>query len=176
MKSVDAHTLKRWLELGEAVLIDVREPSEHAAERIEGAHLVPLTDIGRTPLPEHEGKALVIHCLRGGRGQTACERLKRDWPDMDIFNLEGGIGAWQAAGLPTLRPAHRRLLPLDRQTQLAIGIGLLISTLLALLVHPLFVLVAGFFGAGLTFAGLTGICGLARLLAVMPWNRATSPI
>ncbi|MFT3998170.1 MAG: DUF2892 domain-containing protein, partial [Asticcacaulis sp.] len=61
------------------------------------------------------------------------------------------------------------------QTQLTIGVGLLIATLAALFVHPLFVLLAGFFGAGLTFAGLSGFCGLARLLALMPWNRSPLP-
>jgi hypothetical protein len=38
-------------------------------------------------------------------------------------------------------------------------------------ISPLFFLLSGFFGLGLTFAGATGFCGLARVLALMPWNR-----
>lgn len=174
MKIVTADTLNLWLEHDEAVLVDVREPSEHAAERIKGAHLLPLGDVSAERLPAHSGKILVMHCLRGARGQSACERLRKEQPELEVFNLEGGIAGWREAGLPVLSAAQKRPMPIDRQTQLTIGTGLLITTLSALFVHPLFVLLAGFFGAGLTFAGMTGLCGLARLLALMPWNR--SPI
>jgi hypothetical protein len=63
------------------------------------------------------------------------------------------------------------ILPLDRQVQFTVGLGLLCASVLAWLVHPAFLLLVAFFGAGLTLAGATGFCGLARLLAWMPWNR-----
>ena len=89
---------------------------------------------------------------------------------MEVFNLEGGIEAWRAAGLPVAE-GERKTLPLDRQVQLTIGLLLLASVALALLVHPAFIWLAAFFGAGLTMAGLTGFCGMARVMARMPWNR-----
>jgi len=62
-------------------------------------------------------------------------------------------------------------LPLDRQVQVAVGSLVLLGTLLGYFVHPANLIIAGFFGAGLLFAGLSGFCGLAHVLARMPWNR-----
>jgi hypothetical protein len=51
------------------------------------------------------------------------------------------------------------------------GLIVLISSVLALVVHPYFAGIAAFIGAGLTFAGVTDACGMALLLARMPWNQ-----
>jgi rhodanese-related sulfurtransferase len=102
-KLVDAATLKKWMELGEATLVDVREPAEHKAERIDGAASVPLADVCAANLPARVGKKLVIHCLKGGRGSKACEKLLAENPMLEVYNLEGGISAWGAAGFPVLR-------------------------------------------------------------------------
>jgi rhodanese-related sulfurtransferase len=169
-KMVSATTLKDWLSRDEAILIDVREPAEHASERIKSATLVPLNKIGTTPLPSHPGRKLVIHCARGMRGENACRVLLASDPELEVYNLEGGIVAWSAAGFP-VQTGARRVLPIDRQTQLAIGLCLLVFTGLSLWVNPAFVWGVAFFGAGLTLAGSTGFCGLARVLALMPWNR-----
>ncbi|MCI1294357.1 MAG: DUF2892 domain-containing protein, partial [Acetobacter sp.] len=61
--------------------------------------------------------------------------------------------------------------PLDRQVQLIIGLLVLTGSLLGFFVSPWYFLLTGFFGAGLTVAGLTGFCGLARVVAHAPWNR-----
>lgn len=171
IRSIDAATLNQWLKSDEALLIDVREPAEHAAEHIAGATLLPLSQIATQPLPEASGRTVVIHCLKGGRGQTACQALLNRHPDLTFYNLEGGIEAWRGAGLPTRLAEGRKPLPLDRQTQLTIGAGILISLLLAHLVHSGFLLLTAVFGAGLTIAGLTGFCGLAKVMALMPWNQ-----
>ena len=171
VKPVDPHTLNQWLSHDEALLIDVREPAEHSANRIAGAHLIPLGHINTAALPDMTGKALVLHCLKGGRGQTAAEKLLAQNPALEIYNLEGGISAWNAAGLKSLSPVTRRPpLPLDRQIQLTIGLGLLATVALSLLVSPYFIALAAIFGTGLTIAGLTGFCGLGILMARMPWN------
>lgn len=173
MKTVDAATLKRWMESGEAVVVDVREPAEHAAEKIAGATLVPLATVCRQSLPETGGKKLVVHCRSGKRSASACEKLLREDPGLEIYNLEGGISSWSAAG-NNVAASGKFFLPLDRQVQLTIGVCVLTGSALAYYVNPLFVLLTGFFGAGLTFAGLTGTCGLALLMARMPWNQKTA--
>jgi hypothetical protein len=58
-----------------------------------------------------------------------------------------------------------------RQVQLVVGVGVLIGAALAWWVHPGFVIIPAFLGAGLAFAGATGTCGLAAVLSRMPWNR-----
>lgn len=167
-KTIDPRTAAQWLRDGTAILVDVREPAEHAASRIAGAALHPLSRFDAARLAGHSGP-IVIHCLKGGRGETACQKLLAANPDIEVYNLTGGIQGWAAAGLP-VQNGGRRVLPLDRQVQLTIGIILLTTVALSLLVAPGFVWLAALVGMGLTIAGLTGFCGLALVMARMPWN------
>ncbi len=103
IKTVDAATVKRWLDSGDAVLVDVREPGEHASESIEGAVLIPLASVSASAMPPLKGRKLVIHCKKGGRGEKACAALQAQLPSTEIYNLEGGIESWAQAGLPLRR-------------------------------------------------------------------------
>ena len=58
-----------------------------------------------------------------------------------------------------------------RQVQIAAGSLVLLGVILGLTVAPGWFALSGFVGAGLVFAGTTGWCGMAYLLAIMPWNR-----
>lgn len=167
---IDARALKNWLDTGEAVLVDVREQPEHMARHIPGSMLLPLGKLANEMLPEHDGKKLVLHCKGGMRSMSACSTLQKLAPEETLYNLSGGIDAWTAAGFP-VAGSGRSVFSLDRQVQLTIGLGLLLFSLLAWFVSPLFIIGTGFFGLGLTAAGLTGFCGLARLMALAPWNR-----
>ncbi len=169
VKHIDAQTAKQWLDADEAILIDVREPIEHNAQKIEGAQLQPLGSICCSTIPNTDKKVL-IHCQKGGRGNTACQKLIAESDGLDIYNIEGGIEAWKATGLPVYN-GNKKTLPLERQVQLTIGLSVFTLSLLAYFVHPAFALGAVFFGAGLTNAGLTGWCGLGMLIAKMPWNK-----
>jgi rhodanese-related sulfurtransferase len=170
IKTVDATVAKQWLENGEAVLVDVREPGEHASCSIDGATLLPSGAVCCAALPVSGEKKIIIHCQKGMRGVKACEKLQAEHAQADIYNMEGGIEAWEKAGFAVKR-SGRKVLPLDRQVQSIVGSSVLIFSLLAYLVNPAFALGAAFFGAGLANAGFTGWCGLARLLVKMPWNR-----
>jgi rhodanese-related sulfurtransferase len=86
---------------GEIILIDVREPSEFAAERIHGAMLFPLSTFDPKALPDAEGKALVFHCGSGKRSETAYDKAVHAGVSVRA-HMAGGIGAWKAAGLPTV--------------------------------------------------------------------------
>jgi rhodanese-related sulfurtransferase len=171
LKTIDAKTLKTWLDNNEAVLVDVREPAEYAAENITGATLLPLGSVSKSALPPCVDKKLVIHCRKGGRGSSACQKLIAEDPSLDIYNLEGGIEAWNAAGLVVVSYG-KAFLPLDRQVQLTIGLLLIAGSLLGTLLSPAWFLLTGLIGFGLTVAGLTGYCGLALVMAKMPWNQS----
>lgn len=86
--------------------------------------------------------------------------------------VEGGIQGWKQAGLLTVEDKSQPL-PLMRQVQIAAGLLILCGVVLGYSVSSGFFLLSGFVGAGLLFAGVTGFCGMARLLKVMPWNRRT---
>lgn len=171
IKNVDAKTLKKWLDNKEAVVVDVREPAEHEAEKIVGANLVPLATVSKSALPKCENKKLVLHCKSGKRSSSACEKLLQEDPNLEIYNLEGGISAWVAEGCD-VKSSGKFFLPLDRQVQLIIGSSVLIASILGYVVSAKFFLLSGFFGLGLAFAGLSGYCGLAIVVAKMPWNKS----
>lgn len=170
IKSVDAKTAKEWLSKNEAIIVDVREPGEYAAIHIAGAKLIPIGTINNEKLPELNNKKLIIHCHLGRRGETACEKLLLGNSNLDIYNLEGGITAWEKAGFD-VEKTGRKFLSIERQVQMTIGSGVLIGLILGYLIHPGFLFLSAFFGAGLLFAGITGSCGLAILIGKMPWNQ-----
>jgi len=171
--TVTAPELRALLEGDQApLLVDVRSPIEFESERIERSLNVPL-EMLETRLEElPESADLVVVCRTGVRATIAAETLGRAGRRARV--LEGGVLGWRRAQLP-LRQGRRRL-PVDRQVQLIAGLMVLTGVALGTLVNPWFLAIAAFFGAGLTFAGATGTCGLALVLMKMPWNRvATGP-
>jgi rhodanese-related sulfurtransferase len=108
---VDPASVKAWLERGDVILVDVREPQEYAAEHVAGATLVPLGTVCCATLPDYTGKKLVIMCKLGGRGGKACEKLAGELSsEAVVYNLDGGIEAWKQAGLPVERAPRRGFL------------------------------------------------------------------
>ena len=85
----------------EIVLIDVREPMEFAAERIQGALLYPLSTFDAGLLPKDEARPIVLHCGSGKRSATAFAACAQAGVPVRA-HMQGGIGAWKAAGLPTV--------------------------------------------------------------------------
>jgi len=169
METITSSELKKKLDKDEVLLIDVREPSEHRSECIDGACLIPLSEISIEKLPSTK-RPIVIHCRSGKRSADACAKLLAINPSLDIASLEGGIVGWSQAGLNVKRSGST-ILPLDRQTQITAGFIAFSGTILGALINPAFYILPAFIGAGLMFAGLTGWCGMAKLLAKMPWNR-----
>ncbi|PZQ51601.1 MAG: sulfurtransferase [Rhodovulum sulfidophilum] len=159
----------RWIAAGEAILVDVRAPDEFRAEHIAAAVSLPLATLPGALANLPAGRRLVFQCLRGGRGASACALAAGSAPES--YNLEGGIEAWKAAGLPVVGAAPAGP-PLFRQVQIAVGLIVLALILAGFLVAPVFFALAGVVGAMLALAGVTGWCGMALLLRRMPWNRA----
>lgn len=103
------------------------------------------------------------------RTACACDRLAAR-VNGDAFVMQGGLDAWTKAGLPVATNADAPM-EIMRQVQIAAGALVLIGVLLGFLVSPAWFGLSGFVGAGLTFAGISGFCGMARLLMLAPWNR-----
>lgn len=94
--------LHEALARGDVLLIDVREPNEFAAERIPGALLYPLSTFDPQAVPAVAGRKLVMQCAAGGRSMRAAQALVAAG-HAEVHNLEGGINAWKAQGLPLVR-------------------------------------------------------------------------
>jgi glyoxylase-like metal-dependent hydrolase (beta-lactamase superfamily II) len=151
------------------LLVDVRTPLEFESERIEGALNIPLDQLDARVEEIAEPAEVVIVCRTGVRATIAAESLARAGRRARV--LDGGMLAWRRARLP-VREGRKRL-AVDRQVQLIAGSMVLTGVVAGILVSPWFLGLAAFFGAGLTFAGATGTCGLALALMKLPWNRTT---
>jgi rhodanese-related sulfurtransferase len=87
--------------------------------------------------------------------------------------VTGGTEAWVDAELPVAR--GKKAISLERQVRIVAGLLVLTGSLLGMFVSRWFMGLPAFVGAGLTFAGITDTCGMAMILARMPWNQVKSP-
>lgn len=166
VKTISPAEAHRLIESG-AALIDIRSADEHARERIAGALNVPLDRLSPDATP---GDVLIFHCRSGMRTGQASSRLAEAAAGRECYVVEGGLNAWGGAGLP-VQKVHGAPIEMQRQVMIAAGLLVLTGALMSLFVTPGLIWLAVFVGAGLTFAGVTGFCGMAHLLALMPWNR-----
>lgn len=164
-----------WTSNRDLMVIDVRTAGEFEAVHARGARLEPLHTLDERRLIaslQSAEQPVYILCKSGIRATQAAERLLACGLASPVV-VEGGTDAWVAANLPVERSA-RGVLPLNRQMQCIIGTFTLAGAVLALTVDPRFVWLSLAMGAGLVFAGATGLCPLMNLVARMPWNRASS--
>jgi rhodanese-related sulfurtransferase len=153
-------------------LLDVRTPGEYETAHIRGAYNVPLDTLG-----EHAeeiravSEPVVLICQSGNRARQAEEALK-ECTMTNVHVLEGGMNGWLSADLPVERGVSR--LSLERQVRIAAGVLAAAGAVLALVFNPLFALLPAFVGSGLVFAGVTDTCGMAMMLARLPYNRPAS--
>jgi rhodanese-related sulfurtransferase len=169
--AVELHDLMR---AGKPVrVIDVRTPAEFREVHVEGARLAPLDRLNpkavMAGLNGSDAGPLYVMCRSGNRARQACERFAAAGLEHAVC-VEGGVLAWEKAGLPVTR--GKKAVSLERQVRIAAGSLVLLGAALGWLVHPAFVGLSAFVGAGLIFAGVTDTCGMGMLLARMPWNQA----
>jgi rhodanese-related sulfurtransferase len=162
-------------ERGDAIhLIDVRTPTEFRESHVPFARNVPLDSLDPCAVTRSCGEnaktPIYVICKGGARGAKACAKLMAAGCDRAV-NVEGGTAAWEHAGLTVIR--GKKAISLERQVRIAAGTLVLIGSLLGYFVHPYFIGLAAFIGAGLTFAGISDTCGMGLLLARMPWNQIT---
>jgi rhodanese-related sulfurtransferase len=159
--------------LGEFTVIDVRTPGEYAGGHVPGALNVPLDRLDEAASALRAAAArgpLLIVCASGARSAKGCDRLAG--LGIEALSLEGGTGAWAAAGHPVERPAGTRTpWPMDRQVRLTAG-SLVVAGFAAGLAWPPAHWLSGLIGAGLVFSAVSNTCGMAALLGRLPYNKA----
>ncbi len=155
-------------------LLDVRTPVEYREVHVDFAWNVPLDQLDpQTVMQARNGakdEPLYVVCRAGSRGAIACDRF-RDAGFANVVNVEGGTLACEQAGLPLVR--GKKTVSLERQVRIAAGSLVLLGAVSGWLIHPAFIGLSAFVGAGLIFAGITDTCGMGMMLARMPWNRCS---
>lgn len=147
-----------------AILVDIRDPDEYARAHIPCARNIPLSRLSRI----EDAPEVIFHCKTGMRTGANAEALAA-CSDAPVYLLEGGLEAWQKAGLDC-NVDRTQPLEIMRQVQIGAGALVLLGLVLGFTVSPVGFGLSAFVGAGLLLAGTTGWCGMAKLLAVMPWN------
>lgn len=160
---------KKLIDQG-AVVIDIRNPDEYAREHIKGARNVPLATIGQQSAYK-PGDIVIYHCKSGMRTVTNMDQLPAE--ACEAYIMSNGIEGWKAAGLK-VEADRSKPIEMMRQVQIAAGSLVVVGVVLGATVHPGFYVLSAFVGAGLVFAGATGTCGMAKILALMPWNRGVA--
>lgn len=150
-------------------LVDVREAGEYASEHIAGAMLLPLSGFDPTQLAQLNDRQIVLYCQSGNRSAQAAQKLFAAG-FTNVAHLKGGLATWKAAGCATNKQQNAPI-SMFRQVQIVAGSLVAIGTLLGTFVSPWFLVLSGFVGCGLVFAGVTNTCAMAVLLAKLPYNR-----
>ncbi len=163
MRKITAGEVCSW----KGRIVDVRGFDEFATERLPKAECVPLDRVPTAAAQWAQDEALLVMCKMGMRSAQAAEQLEQ-LGFKNVHMVEGGIEACKKAGVEVLRSKGR--IPVFRQVLLGAGVLLLAGLILAR-INPWFLVIDWFVACGLTMAGLTGFCPMAKILERMPWNR-----
>lgn len=172
-KTVDTAQVRELREADPQIrLIDVRAPGEFASSHIPGSYNVPLDLLRehREELTAQHGDPVVLVCASGGRAEQARTLLESAGLDR-LSVLRGGITGWEQDGGELNR--GRGTWAMERQVRLAAGLLVLGGVVASTAYEPL-KWIAGFVGAGLTFAAVSNTCAMSRVLGLLPHNRTST--
>lgn len=174
IRTIDPVEIQRLLDTGYNLdLIDVRTPAEFREVHAVGAQNIPLDVIEPEQIVlsrKDEDEPLYFICRSDSRGKKACEAFHAAG-FRNVVNIAGGTVAWDDLGLPVVR--GKKTISLERQVRISAGAIVVMGVALGWGIHPACHGIAAFIGAGLVFAGVTDTCGMAMMLAKMPWNQVT---
>jgi len=90
--------VKRLVDEGDVDLVDVREPYEHDAGRIDGDRHVQIPELTAAAREMDPERPVVFYCRTGARSSMATQAFRAS--GFNAYNLTGGLVAWVAQGLP----------------------------------------------------------------------------
>lgn len=100
-KNVKAEEFEKLLQSKTNVVLDVRTKKEHDEAHLPGAILIDITEgnFEQEVAKLDKSKTYLVHCAAGGRSTRACKKMEQ-LGFKNLYNLEGGLTAWQKAGKP----------------------------------------------------------------------------
>ncbi len=169
LQEVDALTLKQWMQEDKALLIDVREKNEFAAEHILGAKLMPLSKFDPRWISNEAHRKIVLQCQSGNCSQAVTNKMFAAGFRKIVY-LKGGLAAWKTAEYPTV-VNEEATINIFRQVQIVTGSLVLLGIILGAFISPWCLIISGLVGAQLVFAGITDTIAIAMLIARLPLNQ-----
>lgn len=153
-------------------LIDVRRPAEFREVHVDGATNIPFRRLSADEIRQVAGgngdTPVYFICQKGKTSLKACQQAEA-LGFSNVVSIEGGTETCAAAGLPVVR--GKKAVSLERQVRMVAGSLVAVASVLAITISPSWAGLAGFIGLGLIYAGITDSCGMAKMLAKMPWNQ-----
>jgi rhodanese-related sulfurtransferase len=170
IKEIDPLTLKKGLDKGEIILIDVREHLEYEEEHVSRAQLFPISHFDPRHLPDPAGKTLVFYCQMGRRSLNAAQKWAKYAGMAEAFSMKGGLKNWKDQGLPTVTD-NTASVKVEEQTYILSGLVILIALVLNYFFSEWFLIIPGAIAILLIVSGIAGHSYLSFLLSKLPWNR-----
>ena len=152
-KLLEKYSLKDINNNPNIIIIDIRSADKFNHQHITGALNIPSCDLAKLSVNEYADKTAIFHCRSGQRTKMQAQLIEQA-PCKQKYCLDGGLQAWEQAGLPTVSQTKA---PIDimRQVQIIAGSLILLGILLSFL-NPWWLLLTVLVGAGLLFAGISG--------------------
>ncbi len=173
MQTISPSDAKMRLDAADTIVVDIRSEQEFKECHVPGAVLLPEGKIDANLARLIGDKNAIFYCTSGARTDKAAQDIENAG-FKKAEAIAGGLNAWAQKGLPTVQASGRQTrISIQRQVQLTVGVMIIALAVASLTTAPAATYVIAAIGAGLTFAGLTGTCALAKVLMAMPWNRAT---
>jgi len=163
---------------GNVTTLDLRTPAEVASEYIDGCLCLPIQHLTveqfekviDTETKQRSGNdPIYLLCQSGKRAEMAVQKLSGK-TQRPLIIIEGGLNALKSEGVK-IHTSGKKQISLERQVRIAAGALVVTGVALGFLVSPYFFALSAFVGGGLVFAGITDTCGMAMILASMPWNK-----
>ncbi|MCX8514843.1 MAG: rhodanese family protein [Burkholderiales bacterium] len=166
---ISTQELQDLYQTSNVVIYDIREADEYAREHITGSQNVPISKFDANSFNDLKDKVVVFHCQSGNRTKMNENKLKQINCEK-IYVLKNGLTEWKNQGC-AVTINNKAPLPIMRQVQIVSGLLVLVGVIAGFLITPSFFLFSGLIGAGLIFAGVSGYCGMANLLMLLPYNK-----
>lgn len=177
-KRISAQEYLKKMDTEPSVTIDLRTPAEHAQENLRHGVLLPVHKLDCEKLnhvlaaESTRDVPVYLLCQSGQRAELAVNNLAGK-TNHELIIIDGGLNALKQCGVETAQNKSS-VISLERQVRIAAGTMVLTTVVAGFFIHVAFYALAGIVGAGLMFAGITNTCGMAMVLARMPWNQKIS--
>lgn len=172
MNTILAEQLKSKVTKHEPIkILDVRTPVEYREFHLKNAINIQLDKLSEESLHAAgfvKSELLYVVCKSGSRAKNATQQLSSI--GYQAVCVDGGTLACKDCGMD-IECSGKKAISIERQVRIAAGSLVLFGVVLSLGISTSFLFIPMFVGVGLVFSGFADWCGMALLLAKMPWNK-----